>query len=168
MQGYSIASFVLRKKKKKNPTRKWKKLPILALLSVITCKQKKARERGNHQWREATCHFFLLQISAWSSFSLGIYTSYAFSKIVTIKVLVAYCSSSLSQYTIPLCCTFMGFCSRVFCCQKPWVRVVKLNPFNNNGHSLKTSAYFYSIVCNILNLRITTALCWCHQEEVLL
>lgn len=71
-------------------------------------------------------------------------------------------------HSIPLCCTFMGFCSRVFCCQKPWVRVVKLNPFNNNGHSLKTSAYFYSIVCNILNLRITTALCWCHQEEVLL
>jgi hypothetical protein len=51
-----------------------------------------------------------------------------------------------------------AFVLYVFYCQETRSWSGKAHTFNNNGLSLKTSAYFYSILCNILNVRIATTL----------
>lgn len=84
-------------------------------------------------------------------------------RVVTTEVPAAHGSGSLSLVYTSLLCLFRVPFSRKFH-QKPTAGVAKLNPFRSNGRALESLARFSSIVCNVFNSRITTALRRCQWE----
>lgn len=107
MQGYSIPSFVFIFL---NAT--WKKLPFLALFSIIICKQKSSGkdgipigecgERGHLSFATCFCYTCL------KPFFPGNLPVPCFFQIVTTQVPVAHRSSYLS-ISIPLSCALRSF-----------------------------------------------------------
>lgn len=141
-------------------------MPFLAVISVIIFKQKAFGEIDAYQQMSLLRSlnlFSLLQMSE-VVFFLGIYMSHVFSEIRHLRA----CGTATVCQFVHLFAILHGLLLQCVLFSKiPELRVRKLSLLIIMD-SLKTPGCFYSICCNVLNMRITTALCWCQQEELLL